>query len=356
MCGTILWVGEQDDSTTLQSINSMHWRPSFQRRRIEIRGRIVKSMLSNCSEMLILGTYWKTCYSMVSEQTCTINHKMDQSLWQTIISFDLLHSSYMWTQTVLSCGKHFQTMQIGIVSRLRFGRRSWGFEIYVRWNVMRFWEVIHLFQSVGCVRNKLQFRTVQQESDIISLDARLRLDGKPTLDLWDLIVAVLHGNTYQSNQERGKMCTNIRAAPHKLQKQKKSHGMIDVLDNVDFISSNVNSYCQEAVLCVFEGNEAVIKMIIKGRSPTMRHVSITRRVALDWLFDRISLDPKIEIKYIGTKNQLEDILKKRKFHTWWMESSFVFVQHLSFQFYQLSWRDVEKNARRCRWRKSHRKI
>ena len=42
-----------------------------------------------------------------------------------------------------------------------------------------------------------------------------------------------------------------------------------------------------------------------------------------------------------------------KFHTWWMESSFVFVQHQSFQFHQLSWSDVEKNARRCRWRKSH---
>ena len=27
MCGTILWVGKQDDSTTLQSINSMHRRP-----------------------------------------------------------------------------------------------------------------------------------------------------------------------------------------------------------------------------------------------------------------------------------------------------------------------------------------
>ena len=34
-------------------------------------------------------------------------------------------------------------------------------------------------------------------------------------------------------------------------------------------------------------NEAVIKMIIKGRSPTMRHVSRTHRVSLDWLFDRI---------------------------------------------------------------------
>ena len=64
---------------------------------------------------------------------------------------------------------------------------------------------------------------------------------------------------------------------------------------------------------MFEDNEAVIKMIIKGRSPTMRHVSRTHRVALDWLFDRINLDSKIQIKYIDTKNQLADISTKRNF-------------------------------------------
>ena len=51
----------------------------------------------------------------------------------------------------------------------------------------------------------------------------------------------------------------------------------------------------------------------KERSPTMRHVSRTHRVALDWLFDRINLDPKIQIKYIDTKNQLADILTKGNF-------------------------------------------
>ena len=54
-------------------------------------------------------------------------------------------------------------------------------------------------------------------------------------------------------------------------------------------------------------------MIIKGRSPSMRHVSRTHRVALDWLFDRINFDPKIQIKYIDTKNQLADILTKGSF-------------------------------------------
>ena len=57
----------------------------------------------------------------------------------------------------------------------------------------------------------------------------------------------------------------------------------------------------------------MIKMIIKGRSHTMRHVPRTHRVALDWSFDRINLDTKIQIKYIDTKNQLADMLTKGNF-------------------------------------------
>ena len=45
----------------------------------------------------------------------------------------------------------------------------------------------------------------------------------------------------------------------------------------------------------------------------MRHVFRTHRVALDWVFGRINLDPKIQIKYIDTKNQLADILTKGNF-------------------------------------------
>ena len=54
-------------------------------------------------------------------------------------------------------------------------------------------------------------------------------------------------------------------------------------------------------------------MITKGRSPTMRHVSRTHRDALDWLLDRINLEPKIQIRYIDTKHQMADILTKGSF-------------------------------------------
>ena len=71
------------------------------------------------------------------------------------------------------------------------------------------------------------------------------------------------------------------------------------MENVDLIPSNVISSRQEVLLYVFEDNEAVIKMIIKGRSHSLRRVSRTHRVA--------------QIKYIDTKNQLADILTKGHF-------------------------------------------
>ena len=145
------------------------------------------------------------------------------------------------------------------------------------------------------------------ESEIISLDTGLRLDGLPALELWDLIVSVFGSVSQISDRTWRPVNADVR-------KHHKSQGKINMMENIDSVPSNVQSSHQEALLYVFEDNEAVIKMIIKGRSPTMRHVSRTHRVALDWLFDRINLDSKIHIKYIDTKNQLADILNQRKFH------------------------------------------
>ena len=143
------------------------------------------------------------------------------------------------------------------------------------------------------------------ECEIISLDTGLRLDGLPALEFWDLIVSVL-GNVSRVSDGSGQPDSDVH-------KRHKPHKKIDVMKDIDSVPSNVQSARQEALLYLFEDNEAVIKMIIKGRSPTMRHVSRTHRVALDWVFDRINLDSKIQIKYTDTKNQLADILTKGNF-------------------------------------------
>ena len=135
------------------------------------------------------------------------------------------------------------------------------------------------------------------ESEIVSLDTGLRLDGLPALELWDLIVSVF-GSVSQISDRSGQPDSDVK-------KHHKSQRRIDVMKNIDSVPSNVQSSRQEALLYVFADNEAV--------SPTMRHVSRTHRVALDWLFDRINLDSKIQIKYIDTKNQLADIFTKGNF-------------------------------------------
>ena len=140
---------------------------------------------------------------------------------------------------------------------------------------------------------------------MISLDTGLRLDGLLDLELWDLIVSVL-GNVSRVSDNPGRPVIDAH-------KRQKSQRRIDVMKDIDAVPSNVQSANHEALLYVFEDNEAVIKMIMKGRSPTMRHVSRTHRVALDWLFDRINLDTQIQIKYIDTKNKLADILTEGNF-------------------------------------------
>ena len=112
----------------------------------------------------------------------------------------------------------------------------------------------------------------------------MRLDGLPALELWDLIVSVFGNISHIS--DRTEQPENSENKHH------KPHNKIDAMHDIDYVPSNVQSSNQEALLYVFEDNEAVIKMIMIGRSPTMRHVSRTHRVALDWLFDRINLDPK----------------------------------------------------------------
>ena len=305
MCGTILWVGKQDDSTTLKSINSMHWWPSFQRRRIEIRRRILKRMLSICSEMLTFGTYWKTRYSMVSEQTCTIDHKMDHSLWQTIISFDLLHPSHMWIQTGSSCWKHSTTMQTWIVSRLWFRGRSRRLKINIRRSSVHFRKSHYCTDQLDVQETDFCFTQFYRSWNNFS---RCRF----TLGWYHRTWFMGFGDWSISsltkpNQESQRSWLLPRTSTNMRNQNPTKHINLD-LANIDHVSSNVKHCGSRAVLYVFEDNEAVIKMIMKGRSPTMRHVSRTHRVAPDWLFDWINLHPKLQFRYIDSKHQLADML------------------------------------------------
>ena len=93
------------------------------------------------------------------------------------------------------------------------------------------------------------------ESEIISLDTGLRLDGLPALELWDLIVSVL-GNISRISDRSGKPENGEN-------KHHKSHNTIDAMKDIDSVPSNVQSARQEALLYVFEDNERSYRTVTR---------------------------------------------------------------------------------------------
>ena len=116
------------------------------------------------------------------------------------------------------------------------------------------------------------------EAEVISLDARLSMDGIPALDLWDSVIEVFHSSPNQTNktndvrEPRGNLSANPQ--PNMRKQIPTTNTNLD-LTNIDRVPSSVTHSGSNAMLYVFEDNEAVIKMIIKGLGPTMRHVSRT---------------------------------------------------------------------------------
>ena len=48
----------------------------FKQEEFESVGKIITSVLTNCDDMLVLGTNWKTRHSKVSKESCTSSHQI----------------------------------------------------------------------------------------------------------------------------------------------------------------------------------------------------------------------------------------------------------------------------------------
>ena len=59
--------------------------------------------------------------------------------------------------------------------------------------------------------------------------------------------------------------------------------------------------------------QQIRKQTNRCRNPTLRHISRTHRVDLDRLYDRINVDPMIQIKYVNTTQKLADIFANESF-------------------------------------------
>ena len=118
------------------------------------------------------------------------------------------------------------------------------------------------------------------EAEVISLDAALRMEGLPSLLLWELIIEVYGDHSRDTLVSAGKKQQQPR--PRLRQPQDllfRQYGDVDYVPCTLPMSSGLGR------CIIFEDNDAVIKQCIKGRSPAMRHVARTHRVDLDWLWE-----------------------------------------------------------------------
>ena len=190
-----------------------------------------------------------------------------------------------WLHTVLSCGKLSNRSKLGFLTGSRFRRCSERLKINVRWHVVYFRKPhlcsnkLNLQEANSCVtqkhpKQKLSHWTLVQDCK-----------GIPALNLWDMVIDVLE------HLARRNPLHNTQPKTTKSPMEDKR-----LPDSIDYVLPNAHSSSQRASLFVFEANGVVVKMIMKGRSPTMGHISWTHHVNLDSLFDRIILFTGIQIK------------------------------------------------------------
>ena len=149
--------------------------------------------------MLILGTIGRQFYGQWI--SCTIDYEMDQSLWQTIVSFDLLHSLHdVNTNSIVMWETLSKQCRLGLFQYSEFAGNledSWSTS---GGTLCIFGSLTFVPISWMC-KKQTSVSHGSSESEIIPLDAGLRMDGIPALDVWDLIVTVLQGNTNRNRAE-----------------------------------------------------------------------------------------------------------------------------------------------------------
>ena len=237
---------------------------------------------------------------------------MNTCLWLMFGKIQIIHPSHKWLPpTFVMWATQLTTVDLGLFQDSDFagdfeGSKSTKEGVLCIFGIRTFCP-----PSVRCVRNKRQYPTVLQKTEIISLDAGLRMEELLAPDLWDVVMEVLCSTNSTKTPiipASGNRCEGDTFSRNTSKCEYKENRDVDHLLNMDYVTTNTHSSQGESQLYIFEDSKAVIKMIIKARSPTMRHVWRTHKVALDWLFDRINLDPKMRIKFVVTKNELLDML------------------------------------------------
>ena len=223
-----------------------------------------------------------------------------------------------------------------------------------------FWKSLRLFRSVGCVRKQTSVSHSSTESEIISLDAGLKLDGYPRTwfyGIWSSqfletrIRVIKHEETCVPNQRED------RSTPHTNQKRKQSHGMINDFGQWRLFSLKRQFFSPGSFGC----------LCLKTTKQWSR--SLLRNEARQWdMFTEHTelLLIRFSIESIWTpKSKSNALTPKINSQTYWSKGNFRCDEwnHLlclliisDFSLTNCLEAMSKRNTRRCKWRQSHSKV
>ena len=228
---------------------------------------------------------------------------MDQGLWQTsdirLISY--IHHTSEYKQ-YCHVGNTAKQCRLGLFQDSDFAgdledsKSTYGGTLCVFWN--------HTFVPTSWMcKKQTSVSHSSTESEIISLDTGLRLDGLLALELWDLIVSVL-GNVSRVSDRSGQPECDI----HKHQKDDRCVGKILILFPQMSNLRVKKFYC----MCLKTMKQWSRWSLKEGVQQWDTYPEPTELLLIGCSIELI-LTQRSKIKYIDTKNQLADILTKGNF-------------------------------------------
>ena len=151
----------------------------------------------------------------------------------------------------------------------------------------------------------------------ICLDAGLRMDGIPALDLGDWVIEVFQSAPNQTNSKI-KYRETCRVIPHQTStpktKPRFQPSTTIFIWTMFIVCRRTRTFLDLVPCCTsLRITKPWLKWSSKAEVQQWDMYPEPTELLFDWLFDRIHLDPKILIKYVETKHQLADILTEGNF-------------------------------------------
>ena len=210
-----------------------------------------------------------------------------------------------------------------------------------------FLEVIHLFPISWMFNKQTSVSYGSTESEVISLDAGLRLNGLPALELWDLITSVL-GNMTQTTEKPERPVIVVKSQRYQKGNESAEYYWLCSLKRTVFASRSF-------VVCVWWHRSS--DQDYHKKKTSRNETCFKGPKSCAWLVVRSNWrGPKKPNPVHRLHKPTRWHSNRRKFQTWWVESFVVLVQYQPFQFYGVFWHNDETISTRFRGRTSHSKI